>query len=47
MCITSFLEDLDPPATTVEAVEELVERELAAHNKPNIQVSMTFCLCTQ
>ena len=37
----------DPPAeglnlvsNTAEAVEGIVERELAAHNKPNIQVSM-------
>ena len=43
----SLLQGLDPASTTVEAVEDLVERELAAHNKPNIQVSMALHLCTQ
>ena len=43
----SILQGLEPASTTVEAVEDLVERELAAHNKANIQVSMTLHLCTQ
>ena len=30
-----------------EVVEDLVEKELAAHNKPNIQVSKTLHLYTQ
>ena len=30
---------LDPASTTEEAVASLVGRELAEHNKPNIQVS--------
>ena len=29
---------MDPASTSVEAVENLVEKELAAHNKPKIQV---------
>ena len=31
---------MSPSSSSIEAVEELVERELTAHNKPSIQVSM-------
>ena len=34
-----LLYGLDPASTTEEAVSSLGERELAEHNKPNIQVS--------
>ena len=34
--ITSSLQGLDSASSSIEAVEELVEKELAAHNKPCI-----------
>ena len=39
----SLLYGLDPGSTSVEAVEDLVEKELVVHNKANIQVSKTLC----
>ena len=39
ICTMSSLWGLDLASSSIEVVEELVEKELAAHNKPSIQVS--------
>ena len=43
----SLLLGSGPSFYYIGAVENLVERELEAHNKPNIEVSMTLHLHTQ